>query len=76
MKIQPIGPLRVIIFTGILVMISLLIYIVIRTMGRVKTNEENIASIQYELKKKTLDDKLLAKVSQNVIEYIDSKKDN
>lgn len=76
MKIQPIGPLRVIIFTGILLMISLLIYVVIRTMGRVKTNEENIASIQYELNKKTLDDKFLAKVTRNVIEYIDSKKDN
>jgi hypothetical protein len=75
MKIQPIGPLRVIIFTGILLMISLLIYVVIRTMGRVKTNEENIASIQYELNKKTLDDKFLAKVTRNVIEYIDSKKE-
>ena len=76
MKIQPIGPLRVIIFTGILLMISLLIYVVIQTMGRVKTNEENIESIQYELNKKTLDDKFLAKVTRNVIEYIDSKKDN
>jgi len=76
MQIQPIGPLRVIIFTGILVMISLLIYVVIRTMGRVKTNEENIASIQYELDKKTLDDKFLARVTRNVIEYIDSKKNN
>jgi cytoskeletal protein RodZ len=76
MKIQPIGPLRVIIFTGILLMISLLIYVVIQTMGRVKTNEENIESIQYELNKKTLDDKFLAKVTRSVIEYIDSKKDN
>ena len=74
MKIQPIGPLRVIIFTGILLMISLLIYVVIQTMGRVKTNEENIESIQYELNKKTLDDKFLAKVTRSVIEYIDSKK--
>lgn len=43
-------------------------------MFRVKANEEKIKSIEYEIEKKTLDDKLLAKVSKNVIDYINSKK--
>ena len=74
MKIQPIGPLRLVIFSGILVMICILIYIIISVMFRVKANEEKIKSIEYEIEKKTLDDKLLAKVSKNVIDYINSKK--
>lgn len=74
MKIQPIGPLRLVIFSGILVMICILIYIIISVLFRVKANEEKIKSIEYEIEKKTLDDKLLAKVSKNVIDYINSKK--
>ena len=74
MKIQPIGPLRLVIFSGILVMICILIYIIVSVMFRVKANEEKIKSIEYEIEKKTLDDKLLAKVSKNVIDYINSKK--
>lgn len=74
MEIQPIGPLRLVIFSGIMVMICILIYIIVSVMFRVKANEEKIKSIEYELEKKTLDDKLLAKVSKNVIDYINSNK--
>jgi|TARA_Y100000389_G_scaffold205122_1_gene263538 hypothetical protein len=76
MQIQPIGPLRLIIFSGILVMICLLIYLVISVLIRIKANEEKIKTIEYEIEKKTLDDKLLAKVTKNVIDYINSKNIN
>ena len=73
MQIQPIGPLRFVILGGILVMICILIYIVVSVMLRIKANEDKIKAIEYEIEKKTLDDKLLAKVSKNVIDYMNSK---
>jgi|TARA_B110000971_G_scaffold11066_1_gene10506 hypothetical protein len=71
--IQPIGPLRFVIFGGILTTICLCVTLIFYNTQKILKLEVEISDLKYEFKKKDMNNVFIAEVSKNVIEYINTQ---